>query len=266
MAEVDDEAVAARLDVVAQPLGDPLRRPSIAWRPRSSSPVFGSSAKYVLIRSTVRPSNPRPSSRSSSTESATGCQTPVLAARRRVARETPATQISGPPHEPRREPAVEREVPALEAHAAGHLLERRRRQVEPFVEQLPALRERRAERVELALHPAGRDRGHDAPAGEEVQRRQLFQGDQRVASRDDQGRDAELQPLRSAGEEAERDERLGDRAVDRRVLVGNDQVVGHPAGVEARLFGRDRARRKPLRLEAFAVVREDQAEVERHCG
>jgi len=73
-------------------------------------------------------------------------------------------------------------------------------------------------------------------------------------------------PWCPAGEEAERDERFGDRAVDVRVLVRHDEVVGHPPRVEARLLGRDRASRKPLRLEAFAVVREDQAEVERHCG
>jgi len=76
----------------------------------------------------------------------------------------------------------------------------------------------------------------------------------------------DFSPLRPAGEEAERDERLGDRAVDRGVLVRDDQVVGHPAGIEAGLLGGDRARREPLRLEALAVVRQDQAEVERHVA
>jgi hypothetical protein len=171
-----------------------------------------------------------------------------------------------PSHERGGEPAVNRQERALVAHAPRHLVERGSGQVEPLVEELPALAERRAERFELPFHPAGRDRRHHAAAREEIERRQLLQSDQWVPGRDDQRRNAELQALCPAGEEAERDERLRDRAVDGRVLVRHDQVVGHPGGVEARLLCGKRAGRQPLRLEAFAVVREDQAEVERHCG
>ena len=171
-----------------------------------------------------------------------------------------------PPHQRRREPAVEREQLTLVADAAGHLLERRGGEVEPLVEQPASLLEGRAQRPELTFHPAGRHGRDDPSAGKGVERRELLQRDERVPGGDDQRRDAEPEPLRPAGEEAERDERLGDRAVDRGVLVRNEQVVGHPAGIEAGLLGGDRARREPLRLEALAVVRQDQAEVERHVA
>jgi hypothetical protein len=50
------------------------------------------------------------------------------------------------------------------------------------------------------------------------------------------------------------------------MLLRHDQVVGHPPRIEAGLLGSDRARREPLRPEALAVVRQDQAEVERHVA
>jgi hypothetical protein len=45
----------------------------------------------------------------------------------------------------------------------------------------------------------------------------------------DERGDAELQSLGARGEEAEGDERFGDRAVDGRVLLRDDDVVGHRA-------------------------------------
>src|SRR5207248_4746670 len=168
--------------------------------------------------------------------------------------------------ERRRQPGLEREQPSVPAHEPGHLLERRARRVEPLVEQPPSRLERGPERRELALHPAGGDGGHDPAAGEEVERRQLLQRDERVPLRDDERRHAELEPARVRREEAERDERLGDRAVDRRVLRRHDEVVGDPAAVEARLLGRDRAPRQPVGVEPVAVVREDEAEVPKGHG
>ena len=102
-------------------------------------------------------------------------------------------------------------------------------EVEPLVQEPPTPFELRAQRLELALHPAGRDRGHDSAAREEVQARELLQRHGRAPGGDDQRRDTELEPCRAAGEETHRDERLGDRAVHRRVLLGDEQVVGRPA-------------------------------------
>src|ERR671937_1394867 len=75
-------------------------------------------------------------------------------------------------HERRREPAVDEEKLAVVADAPGHLLEDRRGEVEPLVQQPAALSEGRAQRLELAFHPARSDRGDDAPAREEIERRQ----------------------------------------------------------------------------------------------
>jgi hypothetical protein len=100
------------------------------------------------------------------------------------------------------------------------------------------------------------------PARHEVEGRELLQRDERIPLRDDQGRDPELERARPAGEETERDERLRDRSVHRRVLGRHEDVVGHPAAVEPGLLGRDRGGRQALGVEGVAVVRQDQAQVE----
>jgi hypothetical protein len=99
--------------------------------------------------------------------------------------------------------------------------------------------------------------------GEEIERHQLLERDERPALRDHERRDAELEATRAAGEKAEGDERLGDRAVRLRLRGRDDQVVGHPAGVEAAFLCGKRDPREPLRVERLAVVRQDHAEVQR---
>ena len=130
--------------------------------------------------------------------------------RRSVARDTPANQSSGPPGRTsagESHQSTEKKL-ALVDDLSRHLLERGRGEVEPLVEQAPAAREICAEAGELALHPARSDGGHDPPAREQVQRRQLLQRHEGVALGHDERRHAGLKPLCLRGEEAERDEGL----------------------------------------------------------
>ena len=96
---------------------------------------------------------------------------------------------------------------------------------------------------ELALHPPGRDRGHDPPAREEVERGERASGRLRVSAAGTISADT---PSSSRvvlpGEEAERDERLGNRPVDGRVLGRHEQVVGGPSRSRSRPPRRPRRR------------------------
>ena len=170
------------------------------------------------------------------------------------------------PNEPRRHPAVEGQRAPLVADTPGHLLKDRPGELEPLVEKPASSLEPRAKRCELPLHPARCHRRNYPPAREEVECGELFQRDERIPLRNDQSGDAKLEPLRPGGEEAERDEGLGDRPVDARILVGNHQMVGHPRGVEPGGFRRDRDVSQLLGGKRGAVVREDHAQVERRHG
>jgi hypothetical protein len=95
----------------------------------------------------------------------------------------------------------------------------------------------------------------------------LLQRDEWVPLRDDERRDSELESVRAAGEESERDESLGDRPVDRRMLGRDDDVVRDPPRIKTGGLCCDRNAREPLRIERLAVIREDETEVERrHVG
>ena len=165
-------------------------------------------------------------------------------------------------HEPRREPAIDREERALVRHPSRHLIEDAVGEVQPLVEQPPASLEIGAEERKLALHPAGRHGRHDPTSREQVQRRQLLENDERVALRHDERRDAQLEATRAGCQVPERDERLGDRPVYRGVLLGYDHVIGDEAGVETRLLSSKRGRDEALGGKTLTVVRKDEAEME----
>ena len=267
--EVDDEAVAAVLDVFEEPLRDPLRRAGDRMAAALVAPRFA-------FR-TERDADAQDDAAVLPSLAQLGGQRAQLVRRQR--HRVPDTRTRRPSYcrprhpghpelgatganERRREPAVHREELALVDNASRHLLEHGRSEVEPFVEQAPAALEVRAEELELTLHPARGDGGDDAAAREQVERRQLLEHDKRVPLRDDERRDAELEPLRPRGEKAERHERFRDRSVHRRVLRRHDHVVRDPAGVEACFLRGCRGRREPLGAERLAVVRQDQAEVQ----
>ena len=122
--------------------------------------------------------------RSSSGGSATGCHTPVSAARRIVARETPAIQSSGPPG--RTSAGASQPSPDGRSTGPGICSKAVWARSHPLVELPASTREVGAEQRELALHPARRDRRDDPAAREEVERRELLQSDERVALRHDE--------------------------------------------------------------------------------
>jgi hypothetical protein len=96
--------------------------------------------------------------------------------------------------------------------------------------------------------------GHNPAAREEIERCELLQRDQRLALRDDESGDAELKPPRAPRKEAERHQCLGNRSVRAGMLGRNDQVVGDPPGLEARLLGSDSGTRERLGVERRPVV------------
>jgi len=105
--------------------------------------------------------------------------------------------------ERRREPAVDGEELTLEHNAPRHLLEGADGELEPLVEQPPPALELRPEERELAFHPTRGNSGDDSAAREQVEGRQLLERDERVALRDDERRDPELEALRTRRQEAQ---------------------------------------------------------------
>jgi integrase family protein with SAM-like domain len=269
VAEVHDEPVAARIDVFAEALDHPV------WRAldRMPSSLVASSRRVGGERDADAKDHPRicPALSQLGRHRAQCVRRerdrmPHACSRGPTER---GPRYAGDPelgpagaNEPGRDPGVQREEVALVHDSPGHLFKRRLGQAEPLVKHPAAALERRAERRELALQPARGDGGHDPAAGEKIERRQLLEDDERVPLRNDERGDTELQPARPAGEEPERHERLGDQPVDGRLFGRHEQVVGHPAGVEPRLLGSHRRGGHAFGLERFAIVREDQTEVE----
>jgi hypothetical protein len=162
--------------------------------------------------------------------------------------------------------SVDQKVLSFVADAPGHLLKDLLSEMEPLVEKPPSTSVFGPQVRELRLEPPSRHGCHDPAAREEVEGRELLERDEWVPLRNDQCGDAELEPLGLGGEEAERDERLRDRAVDTGTVGGDDQVVCDPRGVEPRIFGCNRGSNEALGCEGWAVVRKDQTEVKRQNG
>jgi hypothetical protein len=266
--EVEDEAVAARVDVLLQALGDPFRRAgdcmSSTFVPRGlgvGRDVDTDAQDDATVRSPL-------------TELGRHRAQLVRGKRDRVPHacqlrppESRAGHAGHPQLRPactderRRHPPVERGR-SCHADVAGHLLEHGGSESQPLVEELAASLVLGLEGCELCFHPTRGDGGHDTAAGEKVERRELLQRDERLPLRDHERRNAELESSRSAGEEAERHERFCDRSVRAGLVGGDEQVIRDPAGIEARLFCDDGHVDEPLGVERLAVVGQDHAKME----
>jgi PPOX class probable F420-dependent enzyme len=82
-----------------------------------------------------------------------------------------------------------------------------------------------------------------------------------VVQRHEHNRGAKPDPLRPAGDPAERDERVVDAAVRVDGLRPDDDVLGRPGGGEAKLLGRLGDPADPVGIRVLAVIRQDHAEV-----
>ena len=118
-----------------------------------------------------------------------------------------------------------------------------------------------AHEIELVLVPAHPDTEREAAAGELLQRRDLFRQVHRVVQRHEHDRCAEADPVRPAGDPAERDERVIDAAVRVDCLGTDDDVLGRPDRVEPKLLGGLGDTADPVGTRALAVVRQDHTEV-----
>ena len=124
-----------------------------------------------------------------------------------------------------------------------------------LVEQRASGGERDTERGVLRLVPAHGGLDHEAPLGEQIERREVLREQERMPQRRDDRRRGEPEPRRGGGDRREEDERAGPR--HRRVLVSGKRVVARvrhqPAGAGARaeydvLAHHDRVEAGVLRL------------------
>src|SRR4051812_12264867 len=113
----------------------------------------------------------------------------------------------------------------------------------------------------LSLVPAHADADDRASAGKLLQRCGLLREVERVVQRQDHNRCAEPHALRPTGDPAERDERVVDAAVGIDGVGPDDDVLRRPNGVEAELLGGFNHAANAAGRRAFAVVREDHAEM-----
>ena len=136
---------------------------------------------------------------------------------------------------------MERPELALEVALAAP---ERPHQPDRLVGAAAAALERDAHEVELVAVPADADAEREAAAGELLQRRDLLREVHRVVQRQEHDRRPEPDPLRPAGDPAERDERVVDAAVRVDALGADDDVLGRPDRVEAELLGQPRPTRR----------------------
>src|SRR5438105_15116877 len=118
-----------------------------------------------------------------------------------------------------------------------------------------------AHEIELVGVPAHADAEREAAAGELLERGGLLRQVHRVVQRDEDDRGAEADPVRPAGDPAERDERVVDAAVRVDAFRPDDDVLGRPDGVVAELLGELGGAADPGGARAGAVIRQDHAEM-----
>src|SRR5918994_4866978 len=118
-----------------------------------------------------------------------------------------------------------------------------------------------AHELKLVSVPTHPDTEREASAADLLECRDLLREKHRVVQRHEHDRSAEPDPLRPAGDPAERDERVVDAAVRVDGLRPDDDVLGRPGGGKAKLLGRLGDPADPVRIRVLAVIRQDHAEV-----
>src|SRR5438132_1677101 len=113
----------------------------------------------------------------------------------------------------------------------------------------------------LVLVPADPNAQREAAARELLQGRDLLREMHRVVQRHEHDRRAEPDPLRPAGDPAERDEWVVHAPVRIDGLGPDDDVLGRPDRVEPELLGDFGSAADGVGRRAQAVVRQDDAEV-----
>src|SRR5207244_2878200 len=108
----------------------------------------------------------------------------------------------------------------------------REHRLEVLDRALPLVSERDAERVELGLQEPDPEAEDEAPAGDNVDARELLRQDQWIALRQDDDPGTELHALGARRDERERDGRIEQRACRVEVLseAGNATVRGMSSG------------------------------------
>jgi PPOX class probable F420-dependent enzyme len=134
-------------------------------------------------------------------------------------------------------------------------------QPERLVGAAAAALELDAHELELVLVPAHPDTEREAATRELLQRGDLLCQVHRVVQRHEHDRGAEPNSLRPASDPAERDERIVDAAVRIHCLGADDDVLGRPDRVEAKLLGGLDNTANAVGRRAFAIVRQDHPEV-----
>src|SRR6266536_2569938 len=118
-----------------------------------------------------------------------------------------------------------------------------------------------AHELELVFVPAHPDAEREAAARELLQRGDFLRQVHRVVQGQEHYRGAESDPVRAARDPAERDKRAVDAAVRADCLGPDDDVLGRPDGVEAKLLGELGDTANAVGGRAGAVVRQDHTEV-----
>src|SRR5919198_143776 len=137
----------------------------------------------------------------------------------------------------------------------------RAHQAERLVRAPAALPERHAHEAVLVLVPADADPEVEAAAAQLLQRGDLLRQVHRVVQRHEHDRGAEADPLRAAGDPAERDERVVDAAVRVDAFGSDDDVLGRPDGVVLELLRQLGGATDRVGSCVASVVRQDHTEV-----